>query len=512
MGLSSNKLNLKYSISFPCILLTYIYKAAIASITIVLFWSCSAVGPDYQKPEVKTPDTWYQTINVELSKGSEASIQTWWQIFADTTLNNLIEQARQSNLDLQTAFSRVLEARAALAVVTGERWPTIGADGSVSSQKLSDDGVLRQIAPPDGFESQGLFTLGVDAIWEIDVFGRVRRTIESEQALFEASIEEYRDVLVTLFAEVALNYVDLRAYQQRIINASENVEAQQLILQLTEDRFAAGLTSKLDVAQARYNLAETRAVIPTLEIGLNFAINRLELLLDVQSDSLRILLVESGLIPSPKELIDSGVPADVLRQRPDIRFAERILASRTAEIGVATADLYPTFSISGFFGLGSRTAANLFDASSFTWGFALPFSWAVFDRGRIYSNITVNEERARQSLLHYYNTINKAYEEVDNAIVSFNKYSIRTEHLMDGVEANKEAVELVTIQYDKGLTDFQNVLDTQRSLFKQQDDLLQSESQVVVDLIALYKALGGGWDSQADSTAAHVEELEAEEE
>ena len=134
------------------------------------------------------------------------------------------------------------------------------------------------------------------------------------------------------------------------------------------------------------------------------------------------------------------------------------------------------------------------------------------DRGRIYSNITVNEERARQSLLHYYNTINKAYEEVDNAIVSFNKYSIRTEHLMDGVEANKEAVELVTIQYDKGLTDFQNVLDTQRSLFKQQDDLLQSESQVVVDLIALYKALGGGWDSQADGPPAHVEELEAEEE
>ncbi|MEJ2112974.1 MAG: TolC family protein, partial [Flavobacteriaceae bacterium] len=354
-------------------------------------------------------------------------------------------------------------------------------------------------------ESQGLLTLSMDAIWEIDVFGRVRRQVESEQALFEASIEEYRDVLVTLFAEVALNYIDVRAYQQRILNASKNVETQEASLQLAIDRYKAGLTSKLDVAQARYNLAATKSVIPTLEIGLNYAINRLELLIDVKSDSLRAILMETGAIPLPEELIETGIPADVLRQRPDIRSAERVLASRTADIGVATADLYPTFSISGFFGLSSRSATNLFDASSFTWGFALPFNWAVFDRGRIFSNITVYEERARQSLLHYYNTINKAFEEVDNAIDSYNKYTVRTEYLKEGVEANVEAVELVTIQYDKGLTDFQNVLDTQRSLFQQQDELLQSETQVVVDLVALYKALGGGWDSQVDSTSVPAE-------
>jgi len=497
-------------ISFPCFQRTNVYKTAITLSIIILFWGCAAVGPDYQKPEVKLPDTWQQKINVEISKGSEASIQTWWQIFADTTLDNLIEQARQSNLDLQTAFSRVLEARAELAVVSGEEWPTVVADGTVSYNKLSDDGVFRQIAPDNGFEAQGLLALGVDAIWEIDVFGRVSRQVESEQAMFEASIEEYRDVLVTLYAEVALNYIDVRAYQQRILNAIDNREAQQTILELAEDRFAAGLTSKLDVVQARYNLAVTKSVIPVLEIGLNYAINRLELWLDIKSDSLRIMLIEKGVIPSPQQLVETGIPADVLRQRPDIRTAERVLASRTAEIGVATADLYPTFSIAGFFGLSSRSVNNLFDASSFTWGFALPFNWAVFDRGRIFSNITVYEERARQSLLHYYNTINKAYEEVDNAIDSYNKYNIRTEYLMEGVEANKEAVELVTIQYDKGLTDFQNVLNTQRSLFQQQDDLLQSETQVVVDLVALYKALGGGWDSQADSTEAPINELDIE--
>ena len=221
--------------------------------------------------------------------------------------------------------------------------------------------------------------------------------------------------------------------------------------------------------------------------------------------------MQTGPLPVPEQTIETGIPADVLRQRPDIRFAERILASRTADVGVVTADLYPTFSLSGFFGLGSVSVSNLFNPSSFKWGFALPFSWAVFDRDRIYSNITANEERARQSLLQYYNTINKAYEEVDNAIVSYNNYSIRTDYLTEGVEANKEAVDLVTIQYDKGLTDFQNVLDTQRSLFQQQDELLQSETQVVVELVALYKALGGGWNSQADITAAPIEDLKEEE-
>ena len=498
-------------ISLPYFQRTNIFTAVSILIIMILFWSCSAVGPDYQKPEVKTPDTWQQKINVELSKGPEASIQTWWQIFADTTLNNLVEQARQSNLDLQTAFSRVLEARAALAVVRGEEWPTVNADGDVSYRKLSDDGVFRQIAPENGFDPQGLISLNIDAIWEIDVFGRIRRQVESEQALFEASIEEYRDVLVTLFAEVALNYIDVRAYQQRILNANENIESQQMILQLAEIRFNSGLTSKLDVAQARYNLAQTKSALPILEIGLNYAINRLELLLDVKSDSLRTMLMQTGPLPMPEQTIETGIPADVLRQRPDIRFAERILASRTADVGVVTADLYPTFSLSGFFGLGSVSVSNLFNPSSFKWGFALPFSWAVFDRDRIYSNITANEERARQSLLQYYNTINKAYEEVDNAIVSYNNYSIRTDYLTEGVEANKEAVDLVTIQYDKGLTDFQNVLDTQRSLFQQQDDLLQSETQVVVELVALYKALGGGWDSQADSTAVPIKDLKEEE-
>lgn len=458
---------------------------------------CAPVGPNYVKPDIQTPDAWYTAISQQLAQGSESSLQTWWRVFDDPTLDDLIERARKSNLDLQLAVARMREARARLAIATGEKLPTVNASAEYSRSEQSDDGPLEQVAPPGGFEAQSLYDLGVDASWEIDVFGRIRRSIEAAGAQYQASIEEERDVMVTLFAEVAIAYVDVRALDQRIDYANANIEIQKTALELAQDRYESGITSELDVAQARSNLANTQAAIPALEISKNQALNRLALLLGQDAGSLQTELGKPKPIPTPRDSIGIGVPANVLRQRPDIRRAERQLATQTALIGVATADLYPSFALSGSIGLQSRQPSNLFDSSSKIASVGIPIQWTLFDGGRIRSNITVQEELTQQELLRYKNSVLRALEEVENAVVAYNQNQVRRERLHEAVGATVEAVELVTVQYNVGLTNFNNVLTTQRALFQQQDQMVSSEAQVVLNLIALYKALGGGWDFEA---------------
>lgn len=469
----------------------------VAVLTAVALNGCAPVGPNYLRPDIDAPDAWHEEISIDVAEGPESSLQTWWQLFDDPALDDLIERARLSNLDLKIAFSRISETRARLGIATGERVPVVGGSASVSRGRLSDDGPLQQAAPPGGFEAQNVYDVGVGASWEIDVFGRIRRGIESAGAEYEASIEQERDVRVALFAEVALAYVQVRAFEQQMAYANANVESQTASLALAQDRYDSGISSKLDVAQARSNLGNTRASIPLLEIGRNQALNRLAVLLGQDAGSLQAEFGKTAPIPVPPEIVGAGVPADVLRQRPDIRRAERQLAAQTAQIGVATADLYPSFSLGGFIGLQSRTLGNFFDESSVTSGVGFPIQWALFSGGRIRSNIEVQEELTEQALLNYEHLVLVAFEEVANAIVAYNQDQVRRENLRQAVNATDEAVELVLIQYNAGLTDFNNVLTTQRDLFEQQDQLVSSEAQVVLDLISLYKALGGGWDFQS---------------
>lgn len=467
---------------------------ALSMLALLALHGCAAVGPNYQKPEIQTPDAWTEKVAEQVAQGPASSLQTWWTVFEDPVLDGLIERCRQENLDLKIAISRVAESRAVLAIAGGEKQPVVDAGGSASLTKLSDDGPLQQVAPPGGFKSQNMLQLGVDAVWEIDVFGRVRRTIEAADAVYEASVEDYRDVLVTLFAEVALAYTDVRGAQQRIVYARKNIEAQLGSLAMTLDRWENGVSSKLDVAQAQANLAASQASIPSLEISLNQALNRLAVLLGQDAGSLQAELSATGPIPTPGEAIGIGVPADVLRQRPDIRRTERLLAAQTAQIGVATADLYPRFGLGGFFGLQSRTLGNLLDGSSLTFGLSAPIQWNIFSGGRVRGNIQVQNEKANQRLLQYENKVLLAVEEVENAIVGFNLNRTRRQYLETAATATAEAVDLVLVQYENGLTDFNNVLTTQRDLFSQQDQVVAAEAEVVMNLIALYKALGGGWD------------------
>jgi len=468
--------------------------AASALLVPLVMQGCAAVGPNYREPEIATPDAWTDKVVEQVTLGSESTLQTWWTVFDDPVLNGLIERSRQQNLDLEIAVSRVRESREVLAMARGEKQPVVDAGASVSASKLSDDGPLQQVAPVGGFDTQGLFEIGVDAGWEIDVFGKVRRTIEAAGAQYEASIEDYRDVMVTLFAEVAIAYTEVRGTQQRILYARDNVENQQASLALAVDRWENGVTSKLDVAQARANLAATKASIPSLEISLDQALNRLAVLLGQDAGSLQQELEATAPIPTPGESIGIGVPADVLRQRPDIRRSERLLAAQTAQIGVATADLYPRFSIGGFIGLQSRSVANLFDGSSVTFGLNAPIQWNIFDGGRTRANIRIQDEKANQRLLQYRQNVLTAVEEVENAITGFNLNRSRRDLLEEATIATAEAVDLVLVQYETGLTDFLNVLVTQRDLDAQQQRLVATETEVVLDLVALYKALGGGWD------------------
>jgi len=467
-------------------------------LTLILSQGCAPVGPNYKKPQIQTPDAWHEAVSQEVAKKSGASLQTWWSIFDDPVLHDLIQEARTSNLDVQIAVARISESRARLGIATGKRLPVVNAKASASEFKHSDKGSFKEMAPQDGFHNQSMFSLHADALWEVDVFGRIRRQIEAAGAEYESSVEDYRDVLVTLFAEVALAYVDIRSYQQRIVFARANAAAQREMLKLTRHRYESGVGSKLDVAQARSNLANTEAAIPHLEISLNSNINRLAVFLGQSPGSVQAKLAEPGMIPSPSEDIGVGVPADILRQRPDIRQAERRLAAHTALVGVATAELYPRFAIKGFFGFQTASFSDAGGWSSAAYGIKAPVQWNIFNADRTRNWIKVREEIVKQDFLSYRNTVLTATEEVENALVAHNQEQIRRKWLQEAVDATREAVELVIVQYSSGLTDFNNVLDTQRTLFSQQDQLLACQANVVLDLIRLYKALGGGWGKTAE--------------
>ena len=466
--------------------------AGLVMLFLVLPLSGCLVGPNYQPPVVEMPDAWEQSAVADVEAG-EAAFQTWWTVFDDPQLTSLIERARVANLDLRRAVWRIEEARASYGVARGERYPGVGASGEVSRSEQSEN-----LVP--GAEATNLFALGADSSWEIDVFGRIRRGVRAADAGIAASVEDYRDVLVTLLAEVGLNYFELRSLQERLAYAEANILIQRETLQITKDRFDAGLVSQLDITQAESNLANTEAQVPPLRAGLVRTLNRLAVLLGEYPGSLdgelSVELEPGDIVPVLPSGVAAGLPVELLRQRPDIRGAERSLAAQAEQIGIRTADLYPRFSLFGFLGLQATEGGDLFSGDSLTWGFGLPISWNIFAGGRLRAAIDVEEARTEQALLAYEHSVLLALEEVENAMVEFHQEGLRRDKLAEAAEASGKSVELVRTQYMAGLTNFQNVLDTQRSLFSQQDQLASSRGTLVQNLVVLYKALGGGWDPE----------------
>ena len=453
------------------------------------------VGPDYSLPEIVMPDAWHVEIAEGLQPG-KGNLQTWWEGFNDPVLNDLIKRAAENNLDLKEAVAKIRESRASRAFAIGERLPDIDGTGSYSRDRVSESGLI-PVTNPD---QTNLHSLGGSAAWEIDLFGRISRSIESADATYQASIESYRDVLVSLYAEVATNYVDLRSLQTRLNYAQQNVTLQEKTVKLTKDRLEAELVPELDVFQAQLNLANTESAIPTLRTLKTKALNRLANLVGVHPGTLDEELSKAVSIPTaPRELV-IGIPAEFLRQRPDIRRAERQLAAQTAQVGVATAELYPSFTLNGTFVLESTEFSDVSSWGSRKYGFGPSFSWNIFDGNRVQSNIQIQEARTEQLLAAYKQAVLNGLEEVENSMVSYVQELDRKEALARAVSAADKSAELVEIRYINNLSDFQNVLDMQRSLSSQQDSLADSQGAVVRNLISLYKALGGGWDIQQFST------------
>lgn len=451
----------------------------------IVLAGCASVGPDYIKPDLKAPQTW----NSETKEGRPGvprdTLASWWTNLKDPVLVGLIETAIKNNKDLKKAASRIREARAARGVAESQMYPSV--DGSAlynvsRTEGNSETGTTRQ-----------LFAAGLDAGWEIDLFGGVRRANEAARANYEASEEDYRMVHVTLAAEVALNYTDVRTMQDRLAIVEENLKLQTETYDLTTYRQKAGLVTQLDVDRAKTNMEDTRASIPTLKTRLAAAKNRLSALMGEYPGFADPTVAAPAGLPAVPVEIALGVPAETLRRRPDVRNAERQLAAQTARIGVATADLYPKLSLNGSIGIDATSFAGLFTANSRVLDIGPRFTWNIFNAGKVRSNIEIQNARQEQAYLEYENTIILALEEAENAITAYINEQKRMQSLNEALASATDSTSLALSQYKSGLIDFQAVLDSQRTLLSVRDNLATSKGAVVADLVRLYKALGGGW-------------------
>ncbi len=465
------------------------------ALALILLQGCFGVGPkvgpDYVTPELEMQDAWHQAATEGLSDG-EADLQTWWTVFNDPVLNGLIERADQGNLELKVAFARIKEERALRGIAAGERYPDLNATGDGRRQRSP-----HTFLPPTTQRSRTdeFFKFGGEGSWEIDFWGRIDRSIESADASLAASVEDYRDVLVVLYSDVSTNYIEVRTLQERIKYVRGNIETQRKSLQLTKDRFDSGLAPDLDVQQAELNLARTESKLPLLQMLLVQTLNRLGVLLGESPTALHDELSMPGSVPEPMDQIKIGLPADLLRQRPDIRQAERELAAQTALIGVASADLYPSFSLFGTFEMAANDFSDVFSYSkSRMHSFGPSFTWNIFDGGRVRNRIRVEDARTEQALNNYEQVVLDAIEDVENSMISYIQEADRMSKLERSVTAARKSVELVNILYLSGLTDFQNVQEMERSLFEQEDQFAASEGKVIQNLISIYRSLGGGWD------------------
>jgi NodT family efflux transporter outer membrane factor (OMF) lipoprotein len=455
-----------------------------------------AVGPDYRAPEPAAPAAWHATLDRGLRPGAADTqdLATWWTRLGDPMLNRLEERAVAANLDLRQALARVREARARRGVAQADLYPSVAANAKASRSRGS-----AEIAPRT---TTTLYDLGFDASWEIDLFGGTRRSVEAAQADLEASEADLRDALVTLSAEVARNYLDLRTQQARLASAEANLQAQADTYRLAKDRYDLGAANRLAAEQARYNLESTRSQVPPLRTVIEQAKSRLAVLLGQAPGSLAADLDAAGPLPTPPADVAVGIPADTLRRRPDVRRAERKLAAQTARIGVATAELYPKLSLLGSIGLESLLVSRLWGRDAVTQQLAASGSWSLFDAGRVRRNIDVQNALQEQALAAYEAAVLQALEEVESGLVAYGQEQQRRDSLATAVEAARQAEKVARDRYEVGATDFQSVLDAQRSRLSLEDQLAASQGQVVANLASLYKALGGGWETLPPAGAA----------
>jgi NodT family efflux transporter outer membrane factor (OMF) lipoprotein len=484
--------------------------------TVLLFVSAAmtiagcAAGPDYHSPKTQAPANWSEA---QLGGTTNAimPIIAWWKTFNDPELTSLIERAVATNHDLRIADGRLRQARALRSGAAWDLGPTIGTSAGYTDAQQSRNSIPFNASGPGGaaISSNYLFHTDLydahfDASWEIDIFGGKRRALEQANALVASVEEDRRDVLVSVLAEVARNYIEVRNFQQRLAIAEKNIKAQQDAVDIARSRFSAGLSSELDTKQAEALLATTQAQVPLLETSLKHGIHRLGVLIGREPGTLLVELSQAAPIPAPPPEVPVGLPSDLLRRRPDVRRAERQLAADTANVGVQTAELFPKFTLTGVAGFQSFAVSDWFTGGSKYWSAGPTVTWRILDLGHVRSQIRAAEAQAQQSMVVYEKTVLTSCEEAENTLVAYANEQVRYHALSDAVAANRASLEFANDRYANGLADFLNVLDAERSLYQTEDQLADSQSTVSINLVALYKALGGGWtalEQRADTSS-----------
>ncbi len=503
------------------------FKAASLALLFSL-GACVKVGPDFEQPEAPLQDNWAEESEAGV-KAEPGDFSTWWQVFEDPILTELVEIATKQNLTLQSVGLRVIESRAQLGIAVGQQYPQVqDAVADYSYNKNANNA-------PNERDSDRTFqnlTVGIDSTWEIDFWGKFARGIESSSAVLGASVADYDDFLVILTAEVARSYVVVREAEERIRLARSNVVIQQRSLDIARSRFRAGAVSELDVQQALALLSETQSSIPFFQIQRRQARNAIAVLLGIPPSDLVEIFgedpeeeldapeeTELTLIPTAPESVAVGIPAELLRRRPDIRRAELQAAAQSAQIGVARAQLFPAFSLGGFVGLqtsGSTDSrsnnASLTDffkvGDTFT-GFIGPtISWPFLNYGRLTNNVRVQDARLQGLIADYQNIVLEAYREVEDGLVGFLRSREQAGFLATSVKASKRSVDLALLQYRNGVVDYTRVLDTQQDLVERQDELAVSQSAIAQNLILSYRGLGGGWQTRVPEEFVPPETIE----
>jgi len=475
---------------------------ALSGWLVLLISACSPVGPNYQEPQSTMPGQW-QSAQGDITRADIETLRQWWRLFKDTQLDALISEAIAANPDLDIAVTRIREARALGRMADAELLPTVDLGGTYANSRKSEH-------IPSGGTRQDLFTLNFDAGWELDLFGGYRRQSEAAAATLQASQEDYRNVLVSLTAEVAKQYLDLRAAQKRLHIARQNIDLQQQTLDLTRERFITGLGNTLEVTQVQTQLALLRAQLPPLAALSAKARHQLAFLLGKppQADS----WLGTAPLPQPPQRLPALLPSEILRQRPDIRSAERQLAAANAEVGVATADLFPRFSLSALVGLQSTDVQQLITSGSRYWSMGPAIQWTLFDGGRRRAALEASEARLDRARLNYEKTVLGALKEVEDALVDFAREQDTRMQLEEAVQSSRQAVGLSQHQYKAGLSNFLNVLLAETTLAQSEDKLVQSDQNLSLAMAALFKAMGGGWQANeaTDFSHTHINTTSAE--
>jgi NodT family efflux transporter outer membrane factor (OMF) lipoprotein len=459
------------------------------------------VGPNYQRPPAPLAPAWIDAQDPQV-KSVPADYSAWWTVFGDPVLNDLVKTAYEQNVNLRVAATRVLEARAQRAIAVGQLFPQQQtATGAFDHVQLS-----KKVANPPPRRFFDNWATSFNVSWEIDFWGKIRRLVESADDLVEASVDDYDNVMVTLIGDLAAAYVQYRTFEQQIVYARANVELQRGSLKIATEQWKAGKTGEFGVVQATSLLEQLEATIPLLEIGLRQANNQICVLLGIPPTALAARLGKAPIPEAPAEVV-VGVPADLIRRRPDLRSAERLIAAQNAQIGVAEADFYPAFFLSGTLGYQAKDLSKLFGPESFTGQVGPGFQWNLLNYGRILNNVRLQNFKTQELVGVYQQKVLAAAREVENGIIAFLNSRAEAQHLAASVKAAARAVKLANDQYKAGAIDYTPVFVTEQFLAQQQNLYAQAVGDIALGLISVYRALGGGWEfrlAEEEARAAAV--------